>query len=310
MIQLQDLVKDYGDVRAVDRISFEIRKGEILGFLGPNGAGKSTTLKTLTCYLNPTSGNIFVGDYNIRENSQEIRKMIGYLPENNPLYTDMTVYDFLVFISRTRDIPESDITQNLRRVVLKTGLSSVVSKPIHALSKGYRQRVGLAQAILHNPQILVLDEPTTGLDPNQIVEIRELIKELGKDKTLIISSHILQEVQAVCDRIIIIDKGKIVADGSTDELKSGHQEKTTIKLELTGDIDNICDALGQIPGIEVEVISSSDATHMINLHHADKTDRRAEIYNVIKSQPWQLLEMQREKISLEDVFRSLTGGRE
>ncbi len=310
MIQLQDLVKDYGDVRAVDRINFEIRKGEILGFLGPNGAGKSTTLKTLTCYLNPTSGNIFVGDYNINEHSQQIRKMIGYLPENNPLYTDMTVYDFLIFVSEAREIPSSEIKQNLKKVVLKTGLSSVISKPIHALSKGYRQRVGLAQAILHNPQILVLDEPTTGLDPNQIVEIRELIKELGKDKTLIISSHILQEVQAVCDRIVIIDKGKIVADGSTEQLKSGHQEKTTIKLELTGDLEGIRNTFTQLPGIEVEVLSSSDISHMLNLHYADKADRRTEIYNVIKSQPWQLLEMQREKVSLEDVFRSLTGRRD
>ncbi len=310
MIQLQDLVKDYGDVRAVDRINFEIRKGEILGFLGPNGAGKSTTLKTLTCYLSPTSGNISVGDYNIIEHSQQIRKMIGYLPENNPLYTDMTVYDFLIFVSEAREIPASEIKQNLKRVVLKTGLSNVISKPIHALSKGYRQRVGLAQAILHNPQILVLDEPTTGLDPNQIIEIRELIKELGKDKTLIISSHILQEVQAVCDRIVIIDKGKIVADGSTEQLKSGHQEKTTIKLEITGDLESINSTLGQIPGIDVEVVSSSDSSHMMNLHYGDKTDRRAEIYNVIKSQPWQLLEMQREKVSLEDVFRSLTGRRD
>ena len=239
MIRIDNVVKDYGSLRAVDHLDFTINDGEMLGFLGPNGAGKSTTLKMITCFLEPTEGNIFVDNYNIIDHSIEVRKMIGYLPEQNPLYEEMIVYDYLKFIANIRGLSEKRFKQRLDEVIDKTGLHGVISKPIHTLSKGYRQRTGLAQAIIHDPKILILDEPTNGLDPNQIVEIRELIKELGKEKTLIISSHILQEVQAVCERIVIINKGKLVADGSKEELQSGLENKNRLHLELMAPKDQI-----------------------------------------------------------------------
>ena len=244
MIRLQNLTKDYGSVRAVDHVNFEINEGEILGFLGPNGAGKTTTLRMITCFLSPTSGNIEVENMNIDNNQIEIKRLIGYLPEHNPLYIDMTVYDYLKFIADIREI--SNFETRIIEVIKQCGLNGVVHKPINTLSKGYKQRVGIAQAILHDPKILILDEPTSGLDPNQIVEIRGLIKELGKEKTLIISSHILQEVQAVCNRIIIINEGKIVADGSTEELQSAFQNKTKLILELNAPENEIIEISNNI----------------------------------------------------------------
>ncbi|HCX73520.1 MAG TPA: multidrug ABC transporter ATP-binding protein [Candidatus Cloacimonas sp.] len=305
MIQLQNLVKDYGNLRAVDHINFEINEGEILGFLGPNGAGKSTTLKMITCFLTPTAGNITVEDRNVYDNSKEIREMIGYLPETNPLYTDMTVYDYLKFVADIRKI--SNFKQRLKEVTDKCGLHGVVSKPIGTLSKGYRQRVGLAQAIIHDPKILILDEPTTGLDPNQIVEIRQLIKELGKEKTLIMSSHILQEVQAVCDRIVIINKGKIVADGSTQQLQNNFQNKNKLVLEIMATKDELGSLADAVEG--VELLSLEPVTAHINkavLEYSVEQDKRKEIYEFIKQQEWVLLEMKRESMSLEAVFRNLT----
>ena len=305
MIQLQNLVKDYGLLRAVDHINFEINEGEILGFLGPNGAGKSTTLKMITCYLSPTQGNIHVKDLNVLNDSQEIRKMIGYLPENNPLYMDMTVYDYLKFIAEIREIDNFKI--RLKEVIDKCGLHGVVAKPIQTLSKGFRQRVGLAQAIIHDPKILILDEPTSGLDPNQIAEIRDLIIELGKEKTLIISSHILQEVQAVCDRIVIINNGKIVADGATEELKSNYQNKSRLILSLIAPEQEIPEILQAVP--EIQLISSTEKANdelEVILEYDIKEDKRKEIYQYIKSREWILLEMSRDRVSLEDVFRNLT----
>jgi len=311
MIKLKNLVKDYGTLRAVDHIDFEINEGEILGFLGPNGAGKTTTLKVITCFLSPTEGNIFVEDKNVLEDSLEIRKIIGYLPENNPLYSEMTVFDYLKFIAEIRQI--TNFKSRLREVIEKCGLHGVVEKPINTLSKGYKQRVGIAQAIIHDPKILILDEPTSGLDPNQIVEIRELIKELGKEKTLIISSHILQEVQAVCDRIVIIHKGKIVADGSTEELKSSFQNKTKLVLELIAREDEIHSIKENIEDISLlSITPKEDEIHQVAIEYDSEKDKRIEIYNYIKSKDWVLLEMHREHISLEAVFRNLTieGGEE
>ncbi|MDD3051162.1 MAG: ATP-binding cassette domain-containing protein [Candidatus Cloacimonetes bacterium] len=304
MIQIQNLVKDYGDLRAVDNIKFEIKEGEIVGFLGPNGAGKSTTLKIITGYLSPTVGNIQIKDFNILDNSQEIRELIGYLPEHNPLYTEMTVYDYLKFIAEVRKIPESEFSRRLKDTIAKCGLKTVISKPINTLSKGYRQRVGLAQAIIHDPKILILDEPTTGLDPNQIVEIRDLIKSLGKEKTLIISSHILQEVKAVCDRIIIINKGKIVADKPTKELEASFRGKTKIVLEIQTETPESIDFA--IP--EVAFVSKKDRQGFVEvvLEYDSNIDKRADIYNYIKNNDWTLLEMKREYISLEEIFRNLT----
>ncbi|MBC8384928.1 MAG: ATP-binding cassette domain-containing protein [Candidatus Cloacimonetes bacterium] len=305
MIQIQNLVKDYGDLRAVDHINFNINDGEILGFLGPNGAGKSTTLKTITCFFEPTAGNIQVGEFNVLENSREVRKLIGYLPESNPLYTEMTVYDYLQFIATIREIP--DFKSRLKEVINKCGLHGIVAKPINTLSKGYKQRVGIAQAIIHDPKILIFDEPTVGLDPNQIVEIRELIKELGKEKTLIISSHILQEVQAVCDRIVIINNGKIVADGSSDELKSSFQNKTKLILDLIAPEEEISQLSDHVDNIAVLSVSTvENETKRVSIEYGSEDDRRPDIYKYIKSQDWIMLEMHREHVSLEDVFRNLT----
>ncbi len=305
MIQLKNLVKDYGTLRAVDHIDFEINEGEILGFLGPNGAGKTTTLKVITCFLSPTEGNIFVEDKNVLEDSIEIRKIIGYLPENNPLYSEMTVFDYLKFIAEIRQI--TNFKSRLREVIEKCGLHGVIEKPINTLSKGYKQRVGIAQAIIHDPKILILDEPTSGLDPNQIAEIRVLIKELGKEKTLIISTHILQEVQAVCDRIVIIHKGKIVADGSTEELKSNFQNKTKLVLELIASEDEIHSLKENIEDISLlSITPKEDKIQQVAIEYDSEKDKRIEIYNFIKSKDWVLLEMHREHISLEAVFRNLT----
>jgi len=304
MIQLENLVKDYGDLRAVDHINFTINDGEILGFLGPNGAGKSTTLKMITCYLSPTFGNISVGDFNVQEHSQQIREMIGYLPEHNPLYTEMTVYDYLKFVADVRNI--KDFKSALKRTIDKCGLHGVISKPIDTLSKGYRQRVGLAQAIIHDPKILILDEPTTGLDPNQIAEIRELIIELGREKTLIISSHILQEVQAVCDRIVIINKGKIVADGSTEELKASFQNRTKLNLEIVKPVTNLDLLLEKMPNISISTQADDETTMQLTLEYDAVLDLRAEIFGFAKEQNWTLLEMHKANVSLEAVFRNLT----
>jgi ABC-2 type transport system ATP-binding protein len=241
----------------------------------------------------------------VYDNSKEIREMIGYLPETNPLYTDMTVYDYLKFVADIRKI--SNFKQRLKEVTDKCGLHGVVSKPIGTLSKGYRQRVGLAQAIIHDPKILILDEPTTGLDPNQIVEIRQLIKELGKEKTLIMSSHILQEVQAVCDRIVIINKGKIVADGSTQQLQNNFQNKNKLVLEIMATKDELGSLADAVEG--VELLSLEPVTAHINkavLEYSVEQDKRKEIYEFIKQQEWVLLEMKRESMSLEAVFRNLT----
>ncbi len=305
MIRLQNLTKDYGSVCAVDHINFEINEGEILGFLGPNGAGKTTTLRMITCFLSPTSGNIEVENMNIYNEQLEIKKLIGYLPEHNPLYIDMTVYDYLKFIADIRGI--SNFKSRMKEVIEQCGLNGIVHKPINTLSKGYKQRVGFAQAIFHDPKILILDEPTSGLDPNQIVEIRELIKKLGKEKTLIISSHILQEVQAVCDRIVIINEGKIVADGSTEELQSAFQNKTKLKLELIAPESEISEITNNIKDISILSISPlNETTFNIELEFDSANDKRAEIFNYIKSKEWTLLEMHRENISLEAVFRNLT----
>ena len=305
MIRLQNLTKNYGSVCAVDHVNFEINEGEILGFLGPNGAGKTTTLRMITCFLPPTSGNIEVENMNINNKQIEIKRLIGYLPEHNPLYIDMTVYDYLKFIADIREI--SNFSSRIKEVIKQCGLSGVVHKPINTLSKGYKQRVGFAQAIIHNPKILILDEPTSGLDPNQIVEIRELIKELGKEKTLIISSHILQEVQAVCDRIVIINEGKIVADGSTEELQSAFQNKTKLILELIAPKNEIIEISDNINETSILSISPlNKTTFKVEIEFDSANDIRTEIFNFIKSKDWILLEMRRENISLEAVFRNLT----
>ena len=308
MIQLQNLVKDYGSLRAVDKINFTINKGEILGFLGPNGAGKSTTLKMITCFLTPTEGNIEIDNFNVLEHSKEIRKMIGYLPEHNPLYLEMTVYDYLKFVAEIREIKKGDFKRILTTTIKKCGLNEVISRSIKTLSKGFRQRVGIAQAIIHDPKILILDEPTSGLDPNQILEIRDLIRELGREKTLIISSHILQEVEAVCGRIVIINKGKIVGSGSTDELRMSNQRKAKLNLELIAPENEIDEMRAAFPMIKIAINEVENDNVRLEITYPQETDYRKDIYQYIKKRDWSLLEMQRHVSSLEDVFRNLTAG--
>lgn len=307
MIRVENLTKDYGSVRALNSISFEVQDGEILGFLGPNGAGKSTTLKIITSYLAPTSGNVFINDRNILDHSLEIRKQIGYLPELNPLYYEMTVYDFLKFVAAARQIEGSAFTKRLGEVIELCGLRGVVHKTIAELSKGYKQRVGLAQAIFHDPKILILDEPSTGLDPNQIVEIRELIKNLGKKKTLIMSSHILQEVQATADRMVIINKGQIVANGTTAELMAGFKGKTVVTMELLNAQEEAVRKLqGAVSGITVTQVTQDSNALMVRLEYPNQSDPRKEIFEYAVQQQWAILEMSRHKVSLEDIFRTLT----
>ena len=307
MIEVRNLVKHYGDVKAVEDVSFSVKNGEILGFLGPNGAGKTTTLKVITGYLSPTAGNVFVDDYNVIDDSMEIRKMIGYLPELNPLYHDMQVYDFLEFVGRARKIDDTIFRSRMNDVIDLCGLKGVVHKNINELSKGYCQRVGLAQAIIHDPKILILDEPTSGLDPNQIVEIRGLIRNLGKAKTVIISSHILQEMQATADRMIIINKGQIVANGTVDELMSDFKGKTRLTLELRNATE---DSVKNVQSFQDNILLSefdqkNDIVRAV-LEYPNEIDPREEIFKHAVKSKWTVLEMSRHKTSLEEVFRNLT----
>ena len=267
MIKIENLSKNYGSVKAVKSISFELKDGQVVGFLGANGAGKSTTLKIMTGYISPSSGNVFYGEKNIQNDTSEIQKDIGYLPELNPLYSEMIVHDYLKFISEVRGISENDFKNAFQKVVEECSLNAVAHRTIANCSKGYKQRIGLAAALIHDPKILILDEPVTGLDPNQIVEIRELIKKLGKEKIVLMSSHILQEIQATVDRIIIINEGSIVADGSSEELLNDSAKgKADLKLEVSNaDENDIRDMKATIPSIDIKNISKEDSFTRINI---------------------------------------------
>lgn len=307
MIRIENLTKDYGDVKAVQSISFSLNDGEIVGFLGANGAGKSTTLKMMTGYLSPTSGNVFVDDRNIIDDCIHIQKQIGYLPELNPLYFEMKVHEYLKFHAEIRGIQESDFNESLKRVVNECGLQGVVHRTIGNCSKGYKQRIGLAAALIHDPKILILDEPVTGLDPNQIVEIRSLIKKLGKEKLVLMSSHILQEIQATVDRIIIIDNGRIVADGTSEELISDSKGITKLKLEiLQGNENDIKNMEATIPSIKVEGINKQKESIMINIEYQNSSDPRKDLFQYAIEKNWVITEMSLHKRNLEDLFRNLT----
>ncbi len=250
-LKIESLSKSFGNQKAVDNISFEVRSGEIVGFLGPNGAGKTTTMKMLTQYISPDHGTIWYGSSSSRD-AIELRRSIGYLPEHNPLYEDMPMLDYLAFCAALQGVPQGEIQNNIRNMVKKCGLDVEKHKKIGELSKGFRQRVGLAQAIIHNPKILILDEPTTGLDPNQIVEIRELIKQLGREKTVILSTHILPEVEATCDRLLIINKGKIVADGTVSNLRKQSENRQILHVRIDGpNQNNIFEILKNEPGVSL-----------------------------------------------------------
>jgi len=309
MISVLNLTKNYGETVAVKDISFEVQSGEILGFLGPNGAGKTTTMKILTCFMPPTAGTVTVDGLDVTEESLEVRKKIGYLPEQNPLYHDMYVLDYLRFVADLRGIPADKQSARIKKMVDVTGLKPVISRPIGELSKGFRQRVGLAQAMIHDPQILIMDEPTSGLDPNQIVEIRHLIQELGKEKTVILSTHILSEVQATCNRAIIIDQGKIVADGALQDLQAAFRglEKTT--LELKAPQNGCAEKLRAISYVKnVKELPSSGELKRFQIEAEKGHDLREQIFDLIVREGWKLLELHREVTTLEDVFRQLTKG--
>jgi len=309
LIKVENLSKDYGSVKAVKSISFELKDGQVVGFLGANGAGKSTTLKIMTGYISPSSGNVFYGEKNIQDDTSEIQKDIGYLPELNPLYSEMIVHDYLKFISEVRGISENDFKSAFQKVVEECSLNAVAHRTIANCSKGYKQRIGLAAALIHDPKILILDEPVTGLDPNQIVEIRELIKKLGKEKIVLMSSHILQEIQATVDRIIIINEGSIVADGSSEELLNDSAKgKADLKLEVSNaDENDIRDMKATIPSIDIKNISKEDSFTRINIEFPSNGDPREDIFKYAVDKNWVILEMVTSKQNLEDIFRKLTG---
>jgi len=305
-IVVKNITKRFGTQKAVDNVSFQVKPGEILGFLGPNGAGKSTTMRAITCFLAPNEGDIKVGGYSIHENPEEIKKLIGYLPESNPLYQEMPVLDYLKFVAELHGIPKVKIRGRIVEMVNKCGLEGEKHKKISELSKGYKQRVGLAQALIHDPQVLVLDEPTSGLDPNQIIEIRELIRELGREKTVLLSSHILAEVEATCDRILIINKGKIVADGTSGDLRKQAQGKEILKVTIEeGDKNDIYKSLQNLSSIDmIDFISKSD--NCFELHSKPGTSSRKAIFNLCVEKGWILTELTPTETKLEDVFRELT----
>lgn len=308
-IKVNNLTKYYGDYLAVDDISFEAKKGEILGFLGPNGAGKSTTMKIITTYLPPTSGTVVVDGFDVEDKSLEVRKKLGYLPELNPLYYDMNPVDYLDFVAKLDGIPAADIKKRREEMIKVCGLDSVRHKDIGTLSKGFKQRVGLAQAMINNPDVLILDEPTSGLDPNQIIEIRNLIKKLGREKTVVLSTHILSEVTATCNRVIIINKGKIVADGTPEELQAKSKGQSVVTLEVKNNCDKsaLSGALKEIRNVnKVEFVKDTGDSFVFNIFGDKGADLREVISNKVMQQKATVLSMQAKQSSLEDIFRELT----
>ncbi len=310
-ILVNNLTKYYGDAKAVDGITFEVHSGEILGFLGPNGAGKTTTMRIITCYLSPSSGSVKVEGHDIQTDSLAVRKLVGYLPEQNPLYLDMNVLEYLEYTAQLQGVPKSLIPRRMKDMVEACGLGEMKHKDIGQLSKGFRQRVGLAAAMIHDPKVLIMDEPTSGLDPNQIVEIRSLIQELGKQKTVILSTHILPEVQATCGRVVIINRGKIVADGPIADLqRSLHGgEKIILEVEVPEEqsFEMISVQVKQIPAIEtVSLINERNGVKRFSVETSDATDIRKDLFNLCVEKRWGLLELHRIQTSLEDIFRQLT----
>jgi ABC-2 type transport system ATP-binding protein len=313
-IAVRNLTKYYDTEKAVNDISFDVKTGEILGFLGPNGAGKTTTMKIITCYMPPTSGSVEVEGFDIAEHSFEVRKKIGYLPEMNPLYLDMNVLEYLEYSARLHGLKNGLLKNRLKEMIDVCGIAPVRHKDIGELSKGFRQRVGLAQAMIHDPEVLILDEPTSGLDPNQIVEIRNLIRQLGRAKTVVLSTHILTEVQATCDRVIIINDGGIVADGTLEQLQQDFRGSEKILLELKLPAGKIVNAMTdiypkfkEISQVEsVEYGGQEGDLYKFSIHTAKGSDIREEIFRRAVSEGWILLEMSRKATSLEEVFRKLT----
>jgi len=304
-LSLERVSKRFAGVTAVDQVSFAVDRGQVVGFLGPNGAGKSTTMRMITQYYEPDTGQITLDGVPLAQAARESKRRIGYLPENNPLYGDMLVADYLAFIADLRELAGLTRRQSLDAAVTGTGIESVYYRPIGELSKGFRQRVGLAQAILHRPDLLVLDEPTEGLDPNQRVEIRRLIGALGRDRTVILSTHVLSEVQHTCSRLLIISHGKIVSDGPVDRLIQQAEGAVEISVEVAG--AGVAEALGQLPGVRrVEPGRAADGRVAVTLTADGGTDLRPEIFALAKARGWTLYELHAERAGLEELFHQLT----
>ncbi|HEX2881993.1 MAG TPA: ATP-binding cassette domain-containing protein [Polyangiaceae bacterium] len=320
MIAADTLSKQFGDVRALDKVSFEVRKGEVVGFLGPNGAGKSTTMRILTCFISPTGGTATVHGLDVFEKAVEVRRMLGYLPQRAPLYQDMNVWEYLQFVSEVREIDASTFRTRLKKVVEVCGLAQVLGKDIGTLSHGYRQRVGLGQALLHDPPILVLDEPTADLDPNEKAEVLRYIKEIGKDRTILLSTHNLAEVEEACARAIIVSKGRVVADGALDEIRSrtgairymvSLDEKSGERGQAAPSASEAQGALQGLPGCrKVDERPSDEQAHRFEITGPHDSDLRPEIFRMAVQKGWTLLELKRDAQSLDSVFRELTRGDE
>lgn len=309
MIRVEGLTKYFGDFCAVDGINLDIRAGEIVGLLGPNGAGKTTTLRMLTGYLLPSAGDVQVKNFSMLDDSLTIKKLIGYLPESAPLYKGMIVYDYLDYVARVRSLSSEAKKRRIRELAEMCGLGEMMHKTIDTLSKGMKQRVGLAHAMMSDPEILVLDEPTSGLDPNQIVEIREIIRKIGEKKTVILSTHILREVEVTCGRVVIINKGKIIADGDTQELTLGKRGQRRIQIELLGaeprQLSSCLESISSVQAVEIADNDNSGLTRAMIVSGQDE-DIRPELYKAIKQTDWVLLEMRQESENLETIFRELT----
>lgn len=306
LVRLQEVAKSFGEVRAVDGVSFSIDRGEVVGFLGPNGAGKTTTMRLITRALEPDSGSIQIDGRSVDEDPAEARRRIGYLPEANPLYQDMLVGEFLAFMAKLRGIDPAQAADRIDPAVEQTGIAEVYYRPIAHLSKGYRQRVGLAQAILSEPDILILDEPTEGLDPNQRVEIRKLITRLGQDHTVLLSTHVMQEVQAVCDRLLIIHEGRIIADGGVTSLLAGGAG-TRVIVEIDAQPGTLRKALEELESVsEVRDAADGGERPRLVVHGAGDSDPRPDIFALARDRDWTLWEMRRQQEDLEQFFRDLT----
>jgi ABC-2 type transport system ATP-binding protein len=303
VIEVENLTKFYGPVPALRHVSFTVDKGEIVGFLGPNGAGKTTTLRILTCFMPPTSGAARVAGLDCQQNSLEVRAKIGYLPENVPLYMDMTTRRFLEFAATAKGVPRSHVRKEIDRVMEICAVTSIASRIIGHLSKGYRQRIGIAQALLNDPPILILDEPTIGLDPTQIVEIRSLIKELGTERTIILSSHILPEVSQLCQRILIINNGQIIATDTPANLTTQLQSNLQVYLEVDGPRSDIMAKIGEIPGVLAVKPANGDSTYLIESKRG--RDLRPELARAVVEHGWHLRELKLQDLSLEDIFMQL-----
>jgi len=307
MISINNLSRSFGPIKAVDDISFTIQDKEIMGFLGPNGAGKTTTLRMMVGYLQPSSGSIELDGESIFSDPIKASSQIGYLPEQNPLYDDMSVAEALAYLAALRGLKHDFFVQRRNFVVQNCGLKEVLHQQIGTLSKGYRQRTGLAQAILHDPRILILDEPTSGLDPNQIMEIRELIRTLGREKMVILSSHIMQEVQALCDRVVIINKGKIIVDDRKENLPNYLKKSSLLSLEVKGEGIEFSEFIQQHPGIRIDIISQTETNCKVNIYDTSELDLRQELAQFISQKGWLILELTTNKKSLESIFHELTG---